>query len=146
MNRRTALQVLAGSAITLGHTRAQSNVKRVAITTLDSLEADWSVFQYPMLGRPAMLLRVPKAQEGRTLEIQQSGSAKSIFLVSYYLVCTHLGCTPAIPNTDHQLICPCHGSKFWAEDGRAADNRPNPPLKSIQLEVVDNQVIAIESA
>ena len=145
MNRRTALQVLAGSAIAVGHVQAQSNAKRLAITTLDSLGADWSVFQYPMLGRPAILLRVPKAKEGRTLEVQQNGGSQSIFLVSYYLICTHLGCTPAIPNQDHQLICPCHGSKFWAEDGRAADNRPNPPLKSIQLEVVDNRVFALEA-
>ncbi len=145
MNRRTALQVLAGSAIAVGHVQAQSTAKRVTITTLDSLEAHWSVFQYPMLGRHAILLRVPKPQEGRTLEVQQTGGSKSIFLVSYYLICTHLGCTPATPNQDHQLICPCHGSKFWAEDGRAADNRPNPPLKRIQIEAVDNRVFAIET-
>ena len=55
MNRREALQVLVGGTVAFGHVQAQSNAKRVAITTLDLLQTDWSVFQYPMLGRPAIL-------------------------------------------------------------------------------------------
>ena len=138
MNRRSAIKMLAGSAVMLGTTRAQSKASRVQIASLDKLESVWSVVQYPYEGRHAILLRVPEKIKDHTLEVQIG-----IYLVSYHLVCTHLGCTPALPNTDHQLICPCHNSRFWAEDGRAADARPNPPLKAIQLEVNNGMVFAI---
>ena len=138
MNRRSAIKMLAGSAVMLGTTRAQSKASRVQIASLDKLESVWSVVQYPYEGRHAILLRVPEKIKDRTLEVQIG-----IYLVSYHLVCTHLGCTPALPNTDHQLICPCHNSRFWAEDGRAAAARPNPPLKAIQLEVNNGMVFAI---
>ena len=137
MNRRSAIKLLAGSAVVLSGARAQSKPLRVQIASLDKLESVWSVVQYPYEGRHAILLRVPEQIKDRTLEVQ------GIYLVSYHLVCTHLGCTPALPNTDHQLICPCHNSRFWAEDGRAADARPNPPLKAIQLEVNNGMVFAI---
>ena len=108
MNRRSAIKMLAGSAVMLGTTRAQSKASRVQIASLDKLESVWSVVQYPYEGRHAILLRVPEQIKDRTLEVQIG-----IYLVSYHLVCTHLGCTPALPNTDHQLICPCHNSRFW---------------------------------
>ena len=137
MNRRSAIKMLAGSAVVLSGARAQNKALRVQIASLDKLESVWSVVQYPYEGRHAILLRVPEQIKDRTLEVQ------GIYLVSYHLVCTHLGCTPALPNTDHQLICPCHNSRFWAEDGHAADARPNPPLKAIQLEVNNKMVFAI---
>ena len=39
MNRRSAIKMLAGSAVALGTTRAQTNLLRVQIASLDQLES-----------------------------------------------------------------------------------------------------------
>ncbi|WP_027893824.1 ubiquinol-cytochrome c reductase iron-sulfur subunit [Calidithermus chliarophilus] len=143
MNRRKALRHLATAALATPLARAQAAPPRpYRVVEVAKLEAEWSFFQFPFDGRHALLLRVPRPPEGDTRSLAVEAQGATVYLVAYHLICTHLGCTPSTPNAERQLVCPCHGSRFHALDGRAADGRPNPPLRAIALEVRDGVVFA----
>jgi Rieske Fe-S protein len=142
INRRKALQTIAvsGTTLLLKPAKAQ-NLAAYRIADLSNFESEGAIVQFPFDGRHALALRVSEAQPNRTLKLEQNN--QTIYLVAYHLVCTHLGCTPALPNADGVLICPCHNSKFFALDGKAADSRPNPALKAIALERRGTALFAI---
>jgi Rieske Fe-S protein len=123
INRRTALKAIAvsGAALLLENPVVAQNLAAYRIADLAVFEREGTIAQFPFDGRHAIALRVSEAQPNRTLKLEQNN--QTIYLVAYHLVCTHLGCTPALPNADGVLICPCHNSKFFASDGKAADSR-----------------------
>ncbi len=142
MNRRTALKAVAvgGAALLLESAKTQ-NLVAYRIADVAFFEPDGAIAQFPFDGRHGLVVRVPQAQPNRSLKLEQKN--QTIYLVAYHLVCTHLGCTPALPNADGHLVCPCHLSKFFAHNGQVADSRPNPPLKAIALEQRGTAIFAI---
>lgn len=58
---------------------------------------------------------------------------------AFSAVCTHKGCTVS-DVTDNEIICPCHGSKFSAEDGSVIEGPATEPLASRPISVADGKV------
>lgn len=55
-------------------------------------------------------------------------------------ICTHLGCMTRYQSADHQITCPCHGSRF-ATDGTVVAGPAPLPLRRFHLSVSDGQLI-----
>lgn len=67
-------------------------------------------------------------------------------LVAYSAICTHLGCVVyAQLNTNGQIACPCHASRFDPAQGAAVIGGPAPrPLPGVPLDVQpDGTIIAV---
>ena len=60
--------------------------------------------------------------------IRKQGESLKVFSSS----CTHLGCK-IISESDSQLVCPCHGSKF-SYDGNPTIGPAVEPLKQLELQ------------
>ena len=85
--------------------------------------APGSALKFKNSGQPAVLVHL------------QSGD-----FVAYSAVCTHQGCTVAYENG--QLVCPCHGSIFDAENGAEVVNGPAQlPLPEIPVKVRGREVV-----
>jgi Rieske Fe-S protein len=85
--------------------------------------APGSALKFKSSGQPAVLVHL------------QSGD-----FVAYSAVCTHQGCEVAYKNG--QLVCPCHGSIFDAENGAEVVNGPaQRPLPEIPVEVQGGEVV-----
>ncbi len=85
--------------------------------------APGSALKFKNSGQPAVLVHL------------QSGD-----FVAYSAVCTHQQCTVAYENG--QLVCPCHGSIFDAENGAEVVNGPaQRPLPEIPVEVKGREVV-----
>lgn len=66
--------------------------------------------------------------------------------VSYYLKCTHLGCSVEVPKGSlegKQLICPCHGGVFDAQ-GNNVSGPPPKPLPRLAVTVENGEIIVQE--
>jgi Rieske Fe-S protein len=55
-------------------------------------------------------------------------------------VCPHQGCLVS-EVTDNEILCPCHGSLFSAEDGAVLVGPATKGLAPVQVAVVDDQVV-----
>lgn len=55
-------------------------------------------------------------------------------------VCPHQGCLVS-EVVNNEILCPCHGSLFSAEDGAVITGPATTGLAPVQVEVVDDQVI-----
>jgi Rieske Fe-S protein len=145
MDRRDALKALAagGTGLMLGIPLAMAQGSPVRIGELDKLAKDWDQVVFDFEGRKAVLVRIPKPQKAdkRVLEIKQGDG--TLYLAAHQLVCTHEGCTPALPNVQHQMVCPCHESVFKAEDGSVVSGPAGAPLRGIRLEVKEGAVFAL---
>jgi Rieske Fe-S protein len=85
--------------------------------------APGSALKFKNSGQPAVLVHL------------QSGD-----FVAYSAVCTHQQCTVAYKNG--QLVCPCHGSIFDAENGAEVVNGPaQRPLPEIPVKVQGREVV-----
>ncbi|KAB2953054.1 Rieske (2Fe-2S) protein [Heliorestis acidaminivorans] len=65
---------------------------------------------------------------------------------SFYLKCTHLGCTVEVPegNLDgKQLVCPCHGG-YFDPLGNNTGGPPPTPLKQLAVTIEENGDIIVE--
>ena len=54
-------------------------------------------------------------------------------------VCTHQGCQVGKVE-DGQILCPCHGSAFSAEDGSVTKGPATSPLESVEITVDGDQI------
>ena len=55
-------------------------------------------------------------------------------------VCPHQGCLVSSV-TDNEILCPCHGSLFSAEDGAVITGPATTGLAPVSVSVVDNDVV-----
>jgi len=60
-------------------------------------------------------------------------------------VCTHQGCLVGSV-ADNQIVCPCHGSVFSAEDGSVLTGPAFAPLPKRAVHVADGMVVLDEPA
>jgi len=142
ISRRKAIGVMAliGTGLALGRALAQT-MTPLKITDLSQLAKEWDSVPFDFGSTKSLLVRVPKPEQEdpRVQEVKQGDS--SVYLSAYTLVCTHQGCTPNLPNAQHQLVCPCHGSTYNA-DGTVVRGPARLPLKGIKLEVKEGTVFA----
>ena len=143
--RRKVVKTLAvgGAAVTVGMRIGFAQApKEVKITELSKLAKDFDTAPFEFDGSKSLLVRIPKPSkmDARTLEVTDGD--KKVYLTAYALVCTHLGCTPGLPNKDKQLVCACHGSTFNA-DGSVVKGPARQPLEGIKLEVRQGVVFAV---
>ncbi len=55
-------------------------------------------------------------------------------------VCPHQGCLVS-EVVDNEILCPCHGSLFSAEDGAVLTGPATSGLAPVDVSVVDDQVV-----
>lgn len=55
-------------------------------------------------------------------------------------VCPHQGCLVS-EVTNNEILCPCHGSLFSAEDGAVLQGPATTGLAPVDISVVDDQVV-----
>ena len=55
-------------------------------------------------------------------------------------VCPHQGCLVS-EVTNNEILCPCHGSLFSAQDGAVITGPATTGLAPVDVSVVDNQVV-----
>ena len=60
--------------------------------------------------------------------------------VAFSAICTHQGC-PVGTITGDQVLCPCHGSVFSAEDGSVIDGPAEAPLAPVEVTVKGGKVL-----
>lgn len=54
-------------------------------------------------------------------------------------VCTHQGCQVGKVE-DNQILCPCHGSAFSAEDGSVTTGPATSPLEAVEISVDGDEI------
>jgi cytochrome b6-f complex iron-sulfur subunit len=153
-DRRTVVKALAvGSAgLALGHAMPVSaqakTVGPVKITDLEMLGKGFVSKEFTFADEKCLLVRLPVPKDAiknkRILETThkgKDGKTQTLYLTAYTRVCTHLGCTPALPDGAQQMACPCHGS-IYALDGSVIQGPAERPLQAIKLEVNDGAVMA----
>ncbi len=140
MKRRDVLKALAlgGSSLPLlTQSRAAEFVLKIA--PLADLKSEWDTVKFTWVDDAALLTRIPKpASPDKTL-LEANGA----FLSAYLLTCTHEGCTVKLPNSDHKLECPCHGSVFNAADGSPHSGIAGSSLQRLRLELREGDVYAV---
>ena len=57
-------------------------------------------------------------------------------------VCPHQGCLVS-EVTNNEILCPCHGSLFSAEDGAVITGPATTGLAPVDVSVVDDQVVLV---
>ncbi|MDX2003974.1 MAG: Rieske 2Fe-2S domain-containing protein [Meiothermus sp.] len=142
ITRRNALGIIAIGTLGLGVEGKSQSVPAVKIADLSRLAKEWDSAPFDFGGTRSLLVRVakPDAETRRVMEVKQGDG--SVWLTAYTLVCTHEGCTPAMPNARRLLECPCHGSAFKAQDGTVANGPAREALRGIRLEVREGAVFA----
>jgi Rieske Fe-S protein len=55
-------------------------------------------------------------------------------------ICTHAGCL-VTEVQDNEILCPCHGSLFSAEDGSVIRGPATEPLPPAQVGIADGNVV-----
>lgn len=59
---------------------------------------------------------------------------------AFSAICTHQGCTVGSVE-NNEIICPCHGSKFSAQDGSVITGPATTPLAAAGVTVDNGQVV-----
>lgn len=59
---------------------------------------------------------------------------------AFSAICTHQGCLVS-EVVDNEIVCPCHGSKFSAEDGSVLQGPATQPLGSAGVAVEGGSVV-----
>ena len=146
--RLLASMALGTAALTLpGGVLAQPAAPAaVKIAPLSRLNRDFSVMAFMFDGVASLLVRLSgaPADKSRALEVKIGGT--SVFLSAFTRICTHLGCTPALPDAKtHLMVCPCHGSTYSA-DGTVVKGPAQRSLSVLKLEVRGSDVYAVAVA
>jgi cytochrome b6-f complex iron-sulfur subunit len=150
INRRTLIRslVLAGAGTAFSPNislAAQTNPVKIA--DLETLETVFGTKEFSFADAACLLVRLPNPGVQKSKRILKTtrkgkdGKSQTVYLTAYTRICTHLGCTPALPNSEHQNACPCHGSIF-AIDGSVIQGPAERPLQAIKLEVKNGAVFA----
>lgn len=140
MNRRSVIQgLMLGSAglTSLGASQAQGQ----PVATLEQFPQLWSRVEFSYLNKPATVIRVPKpeANRSRVLEINPN-----FFLAGYLRECPHNGCEAKHFAPDPtRIVCPCHGSRFWARDGSLEAGVANEDLAGLRLEQAESSIFVL---
>jgi Rieske Fe-S protein len=147
-NRRSVIKGLAltGAAVVAGSslpTQAQAMFdKNIEIGALSKLVKDYDSISFALAdSTKAILVRVPAPKDAAMLKMGHVVKSGKIYLSAYTLVCTHNGCSPAVPNAEGILACPCHGAKFNA-DGSVNKGPAKKPLAGIKIAVKSGKVMA----
>jgi Rieske Fe-S protein len=59
---------------------------------------------------------------------------------AFSAICTHQGCLVS-EVVDNEIICPCHGSRYSAEDGAVLNGPATEPLPSAGVAVEGGSVV-----
>jgi thiosulfate dehydrogenase [quinone] large subunit len=73
-------------------------------------------FQDPLNGDPAIVIQARAGQ-----------------FVAFDAVCPHAGCTVGFSETQHIIVCPCHGSQFNAATGVVEQGPATSNLRTIKI-------------
>ncbi len=140
MKRRDVLKALAlgGSSLPL-LTQIHAAEVALKITPLETLKSDWDAVKFTWVDDAALLTRIPKPSTPDKTLLEAGG----VFLSAYLLTCTHEGCTVKLPNSDHKLECPCHGSVFNALDGSPHSGIAGSSLQRLRLELREGDIYAV---
>ena len=140
MNRRAVLKalVLTGSSLPL-LTQSHAADFALKVAPLETLKNEWDSVKFTWVDDAALLTRVPKPTTPDKTLLEVNG----VFLCAYLLTCTHEGCTVKLPNSDHKLECPCHGSVFNAVDGSPHSGIAGSSLQRLRLELREGDVYAV---
>jgi Rieske Fe-S protein len=112
------------------------------VVPLEVFDALWAFVSFEFLGKPAMILRVPKPETPLALE-RAFEVAPDLFLLGLSRECSHNGCTvdwSTVPAREREFVCHCHGSYFRAADGDRVAGIAPEPLQALQLEVSNGAV------
>jgi cytochrome b6-f complex iron-sulfur subunit len=151
--RRSVIKALAvGSAgLALGQVPVLAQAKAISpvkVANLEMLDKELVSKEFNFADEKCLLVRLPAPKSAtknkRILETThkgKDGKTQTLYLTAYTRVCTHLGCTPALPDGEQQMACPCHGSIF-ALDGAVLRGPAERHLQAIKLEVKDGVVMA----
>jgi cytochrome b6-f complex iron-sulfur subunit len=149
-DRRSLVKTLAAGSVGLVLNRGVSRAAQanpVKITDLESLDKEFSTKEFKFADASCLLVRLPKPTNTKSRRIfrvkrkDKDGKTQIIYLTAYTRICTHLGCTPALPDEAHQSTCPCHGS-VYAFDGSVVQGPAERALQAIKLESKGGAVIA----
>ena len=137
MNRRHIIQsLLLGSPGLASLAKGQPRGQLVA--NLEQFPQLWSRVEFELQNKPATVIRVPKPENKtpRVLEVKPN-----FFLAGYLRECPHNGCEAKHFAPDPtRIVCPCHGSRFWAKDGTLEAGIANEDLQGLKLETVGGQL------
>ena len=100
--------------------------KGKAIIEAEKLEPN-SAFTFVDVGtgEPYVLVRMPDGE-----------------FVLYSAECTHNGCTVGYEPDSQYLVCPCHASKFRAEDGDVVSGPADKPLPELAIKIENGKVVS----
>jgi Rieske Fe-S protein len=116
--------------------------KSIEVGALSKLTKDYDSIPFALSdSTKAILVRVPAPKDKAMLKMGHVIKSGKVYLSAYTLVCTHNGCSPAIPNAEGLLICPCHGATFNA-DGSVAKGPARKPLTGIKIAVKAGKIMA----
>lgn len=150
IDRRLVVSGLALAGMTAflpGAANAQTSVPAaVRIVALSRLKRDYDTAEFEFDGIASLLVRLPAASSDTTRTVAVRFAGKTYFLAAFTRVCTHLGCTPALPSAEtHQMVCPCHGSTYGA-DGTVVKGPARRSLSAVSLEIRGIDVYAVALA
>ncbi len=146
VSRRTVnigfVLTILGSSTVQNTARAQSTAA-VRITETEKLKSIWDDVEFRFANQPCVLVRIPKPDKPNPRVLEITRGEERINLIAYSRVCTHLGCTAALPNGLRLLSCGCHGSEFDAASGNVVTGPASAPLQAVKLEVRESVVFAV---
>ncbi len=128
LSRRTVLGVLGGGAVTVaagcgGETDSEPSAELTPGSTLVAT-AEVPVGSAVILKEQKVVVAQPT-----------KGTFKG-----FTAVCTHQGCTVGTVS-GNEILCPCHGSVFSAEDGSVVEGPAENPLAAVEVTVEGDQVV-----
>ena len=146
INRRTVnagfVLTVLGSSVVQNTARAQS-MAAVQITQLEKLRSVWDDVEFRFANQACVLVRVPRPDKPNPRVLDVVRGEERVALIAYSRVCTHLGCTAALPNGLRVLSCGCHGSEFDAASGNVLAGPASTPLRAVKIEVREGAVFAV---
>ncbi|MGF1473093.1 MAG: ubiquinol-cytochrome c reductase iron-sulfur subunit [Rubrobacteraceae bacterium] len=105
----------------------------------------------PELDKDRAIIEAKKLETNSAFTFVDAGTEKPYVLVRmpderfvlYSAECTHKGCTVGYEPEGQYLICPCHNSKFRAEDGDVLTGPADKPLPELAVRVVNGKVVSV---
>jgi arsenite oxidase small subunit len=127
-----------GAAVGAGEADAASSAyPKLRVMSLKRIRVNRPVdFMYPLKDQPNVLLDTGRQVPGGV------GPDRSI--VAYSILCQHMGCPVAYSRARHELVCPCHQSRYDpARLASIVQGVATRALPRVLLEVREGNVYAI---